>query len=140
LDTSFTGTGTLTTAIGSGGAGAHSVTVQNDGKIVVAGSAWVGNTNFALVRYNADGSLDTTFHGTGKVTTAIGSSHDLGYIGSGVALQSDGKVLVTGYSFNRGRDYFALVRYNANGDLDTKGQQRRQADHRHRPRSKRAAR
>jgi len=138
LDTSFNGVGTLTTAIGGGDA-AHSVTVQSDGKIVVAGSATVGNGNFALVRYNADGSLDTTFHGTGKVTTAIGSSHNLGYKGSGVALQSDGKILVTGYSFNTGRDYFALVRYKTNGDLDTKGQQPGKTDHRHRPRPKRAA-
>ena len=138
LDRSFNGTGTLTTDIGRGDA-AHSVTVQSDGKIVVAGSATVGNANFALVRYNADGSLDATFHGTGKVTTVIGSSHDLGYIGSGVALQSDGKILVTGYSFNTGRDYFALVRYNTNGDLDTKAQQHGKADHRHRPRPKRAA-
>lgn len=139
LDTSFNRTGTLTTVIGDGGAAAHSAIVQNDGKIVVAGSAWVGNTNFALVRYNADGSLYTTFHGTGKVTTAIGSSHNLGYIGSSVALQSDGKILVTGYSFNKGRDYFALVCYNGNGDLDTKGQQHGKADRRHRPRSKRPA-
>ena len=138
LDTSFNGTGTLTTDIGGGDA-AHSVTVQSDGKIVVAGSTTVGNANFALVRYNADGSLDATFHGTGKVTTVIGSSHNLGYIGSGVALQSDGKILVTGYSFNTGRDYFALVRYNTNGGLDTKAQQRGKADHRHRPRPKRAA-
>jgi len=138
LDTSFNGTGTLTTDIGGGDA-AHSVTVQSDGKIVAAGSTTVGNANFALVRYNTDGSLDTTFHGTGKVTTVIGSSQNLGYIGSGVALQSDGKILVTGYSFNTGRDYFALVRYNTNGDLDTKAQQHGKADHRHRPRPKRPA-
>lgn len=138
LDTSFNGTGTLTTAIGGGDA-AHSVTVQSDGKIVVAGSTTDGNANFALVRYNADGSLDTTFHLTGKVTTAIGSSHNLGYIGSSMALQSDGKILVTGYSFNTGRGYFALVRYNTNGDLDTKGQQHGKADHRHRPRLRRGA-
>jgi uncharacterized delta-60 repeat protein len=54
---------------------AHSVIQQADGKLVVAGYSYNGsNDDFALVRYNADGSLDTGFDGDGKVTTAIGTS------------------------------------------------------------------
>ncbi len=76
------------------------------------------NFDFALARYNANGTLDTSFDGDGKLTTAFGTSGDEGY---SVALQSDGKIVVAGYSFNNvsGNDDFALVRYNANGTLDT---------------------
>jgi uncharacterized delta-60 repeat protein len=53
---------------------------QADGKLVVAGYSHNGsNSDFALVRYNADGSLDTGFDGDGKVTTDIGGSNDVGY-------------------------------------------------------------
>ena len=55
------------------------------------------------------GSLDNTFGTGGKVTTAIGSSDDEGY---SVAIQSDGKILVAGYSGDGTNDDFALVRYN----------------------------
>jgi uncharacterized delta-60 repeat protein len=115
LDLSFDNDGKATTAIGSGDAG-YSVAIQSDGKIIVAGASWNGsNDDFALVRYNADGSLDNTFDNDGKVTTAIGNGREAG---KSVAIQSDGKIVVAGYSDN-GLDYdFALVRYNTNGSLD----------------------
>ena len=66
--------GKVTTAIGSGADQAWSVAIQSDGKIVAAGYSNNGsNGDFALVRYNTDGSLDTNFDSDGKVTTAIGS-------------------------------------------------------------------
>ena len=70
----------------------NSVAVQPDGKIVVAGYAGVsGVDQFALVRYSSDGSLDTSFNGSGKVTTAVGTGTCKG---RGVALQGDGKIVV----------------------------------------------
>jgi uncharacterized delta-60 repeat protein len=72
--------------------------------------------DFALVRYNADGSLDTSFDGDGKVTTDFGASTDAG---NSVIQQADGKLVVAGYSDNGGNYDFALVRYNADGSLDT---------------------
>ncbi|MCP3993689.1 MAG: hypothetical protein GY722_01290, partial [bacterium] len=117
LDTSFDADGILTTAIGSGNDQGQSVTLQDDGKILVAGYSWNGgNSYFALTRYNADGSLDTSFDTDGMVTTAIGSSTDYG---QSVTLQDDGKILVAGYSWNGGNNDFALTRYNADGSLDT---------------------
>ena len=74
------------------------------------------NDDFALVRYNTDGSLDTSFDSDGKVTTAIGSGND--YARS-VAIQSDGKIVAAGYSYNGSNYDFALVRYNTDGSLDT---------------------
>jgi uncharacterized delta-60 repeat protein len=116
LDTSFNGTGKVTTAIGLSDA-ARALVLQPDGKLVVAGNSWDGSNNdFALVRYNPDGSLDTSFNGTGKVTTAIGPGADIAYE---LALQPDGKLVVAGYSWNGANDDLALVRYNTDGSLDT---------------------
>jgi uncharacterized delta-60 repeat protein len=110
LDTSFNGTGTVTTSIGSSNDDGNSVAIQGDGKIVVAGySGFFNSRDFAAVRYNSDGSLDTSFNGTGIVTTSIGSSgEDEGY---SVAIQSDGKIVVAGFSNNGSNHDFAVVRY-----------------------------
>jgi uncharacterized delta-60 repeat protein len=111
------GDGVVTTPIGPGSEFARSVTVQPDGKILVAGYGANGaNDDFAVVRYNADGSLDTTFNGTGIVTTAIGGSDDRGY---SVALDPDGKIIVAGTTYDGSSYDFAIVRYNADGSLDT---------------------
>ncbi len=64
--------------------------------------------DFAVVRYNSDGSLDTAFNTTGKVTTAIGTSNDFAL---SVAVQSDGKIVVAGSSWNGANYDFAVVRY-----------------------------
>jgi uncharacterized delta-60 repeat protein len=92
--------------------------VQTDGKIFVVGYGTAGGVEkFALARYNADGTLDTTFGGTGRVMTAVGIT---GSIATGVALQNDGKIVVAGYAVkNSGTGYdFACVRYNTDGDVD----------------------
>src|SRR5881396_3351817 len=74
---------------------ANGVAAQRDGKILVAGYAEVGRGNqFALVRYNSDGSLDTSLNGSGKLTTAVGTGTCKG---EGVASQDDGKIVVAGY-------------------------------------------
>jgi uncharacterized delta-60 repeat protein len=117
LDTSFNGTGKVTIDFGDGYENASSLAVQSNGKIVVAGvAAGGGNGDFALVRFNTDGSLDTSFNGNGKVTTDIAGGNDSG---ESVAVQSDGKIVVAGYSNGGGNSDFALVRYNVNGSLDT---------------------
>ena len=103
-------------------ADAYSVAVQLDGKIVVAGYANIeGEEDFALVRYNANGTLDGTFGSAGKVITEFGRVQQ-GYsyaLGFSLALQPDGKIVVAGVAYiGAGRD-FALARYNSNGTLDT---------------------
>ena len=116
LDTSFSGDGKLTTELGGNDEG-YCMAVQSDGKILVAGHS---NTSIAVVRYNTDGSLDSTFSSDGIVTTDIGAVtvfSDSGQIftGMGMTLQSDGKILVTGQS----NGDLAVVRYNTDGSLDT---------------------
>ncbi len=111
LDTSFDGDGKLTTDFGEDNRG-YSITLQPDGKILVAGSSgWFGGGDFALARYNADGSLDTSFDGDGKLTTDLRS-------GNSITLQPDGKILVAGDAYNGNDNNFALARYNADGGLD----------------------
>jgi uncharacterized delta-60 repeat protein len=117
LDTTFGADGKVTTAMGSGDDVGYGVALQSDGKIVVAGASVINSYyDFALVRYTSSGALDNSFGSAGKVTTAIGSSSDVGH---SVALQSDGKIVVAGYSFNGGNQEFALVRYDESGILDT---------------------
>lgn len=120
LDDSFGNAGTLITTIASGSDAASAVALQPDGRIVAAGfsnSAATGD-DFALVRYNSNGALDTTFDGDGKVTTAInGNSADSSY---GVIVQPGGKIVVVGISVTLSESNFniALARYNSGGSLD----------------------
>ena len=117
LDTGFDTDGKATTAFGSSNDIGQSVAIQSDGKIVVAGHSNNGsNEDFAVVRYNSDGSLDTGFGTGGKVTTAVGSSNDYGF---SVAIQSNGKIVVAGYSSNGSNEDFAVIRYNSDGSLDS---------------------
>ncbi len=117
LDTSFSGDGKVITDFGGDADWGFSVALQSDGRIVTAGYATTGGKiDFALARYNSDGSLDTSFDGDGKLTTALGSAAD---IARSVAVQSDGKIVVAGYSSNGSNHDFALVRYHADGSLDT---------------------
>ena len=116
IDTGFGSGGAVVTDFGSQDE-AWSMTVQADGKILLGGTTWNGsNHDFALARYNANGTLDTTFGTGGKLTTDFGASTDYGY---SLAVQGDGKVLFGGLSVNGGQTQFALARYGANGSLDT---------------------
>jgi len=112
LDNSFGTDGKVTTNLGAGENYGQSVAIQPNGKIVVAGASGSGpNYDFALARYNADGTLDNGFGTDGKVTTDFGTGPDFG---KGVAIQPDGKIVVAGESIND----FALARYNTDGTLD----------------------
>ncbi len=117
LDTLFDGDGKVTTAIGIVGDYAEAVDIQPDGKIVISGYYDIGffDKDFAVVRYNSDGSLDTTFGADGIVTTDITPSYAFCY---GAALQADGKIVTTGYYNDSGVD-IPVVRYNSDGSLDT---------------------
>lgn len=116
LDTSFGRGGKVVTRVGSDMAVANCVVVQPDGKIVVAGYSDTGsNQDFAVVRYTATGALDPTFNGTGIVITPVGSGNDQAL---GIALQSDGKIVVTGFASTNADFEFATVRYTSSGALD----------------------
>ena len=109
LDTTFGTGGKVTTTIRGLDEG-KAIAIQSNGKILVVGDDMA---NFEIVRYNTDGSLDTTFDTDGKVTTDIGTS--TADTANAVAIQSDGKIDVAGSSNND----FAIARYATDGSLDT---------------------
>ncbi|MBF0397350.1 MAG: hypothetical protein HQK78_11300 [Desulfobacterales bacterium] len=95
-----------------------SIAFQADGKIIVAGEF---NNNFGVLRFNSDGSPDNTFgdgtSGPGVVLTPFGGQQEGA---SDLVIQSDGKIVVGGYSRINGTEYvFAAARYNSDGSLDT---------------------
>ncbi|MGE0635281.1 MAG: T9SS type A sorting domain-containing protein [Bacteroidia bacterium] len=116
LDLTFDTDGRVTTAYGTFDEAALAIALQSDGKILIAGHSYNNaDYDFAVVRYNSDGSLDNTFGTGGIVTTPIGSGDDRA---KAIALQSDGKIVVAGSSYNGTIDVIALARYNSDGSLD----------------------
>ncbi|MBI5934516.1 MAG: hypothetical protein HY867_12480 [Chloroflexi bacterium] len=118
LDASFDSDGVvITDALSTDNTG-YAVAIQTDGKIVVAGNVCYGSNNcdFALARYNSDGSLDASFDGDGIVVTYIASSSDTCHA---VALQTDGKIVALGITGSLGiQTSYIVVRYNSDGSLD----------------------
>jgi uncharacterized delta-60 repeat protein len=123
LDKSFNNDGKLTTPFGVGGYGeGKSVILLENGKILVAGTSSI---QFAIARYNPDGSLDNSFSEDGKFDTYLGGI----FSGESSALQVDGKALIVGYTYTRTFSWvtvsyvytysFAVARFNVNGSLDT---------------------
>ena len=113
LDTTFGKRGKLTTDFTAFDDQAIGVAIQSDGKLVAAGTSNQGccaDTQFALARYNTNGTLDTTFGSGGKLTTNFAAFDD---VGSDVAIQADGKIVVAGVSFNAAHNHsaVALARY-----------------------------
>jgi uncharacterized delta-60 repeat protein len=95
----------------------NSLAVQADGKIVVAGVSQGATTAFSVGRFNIDGTLDATFGTSGLAAASFpGSGNDQA---DGVAIQSDGKIVVAGSTLVGGHPEFGLVRLNTNGSVDT---------------------
>ena len=112
LDASFGAGGIVTTPIGiSTSSGAFGGAIQVDNAIVAVGT---DGTNFALVRYLPDGSLDTSFGTGGVVVTPIGTES---FALAGV-IQADGKIVAAGETFSDDTESLALARYLPNGSLD----------------------
>src|SRR5262245_11633410 len=116
LDAGFGTGGRVTTTIGGNSDFARGVVVQPDGKILAAGVA-LGDlgSDFELVRYNRDGTLDNSFGMNVNASTDFGGA----FVGAwSVALQTDGKIVAAGLTVNSGVTQFALARYNTDGSLD----------------------
>jgi len=120
LDTSFDTDGKVITSFGGGFTQANAIAIQADGKIIAAGTALTasGDNDFALARYNKDGSLDTSFDGDGKVTASFRTDMDFDVI-SAIAIDSAGKIVAVGSGAGFIEGAFALMRFNPNGSLDT---------------------
>ena len=110
LDPTFGINGSVSTSSGVWIArGARSVLLQPDGKIIAGGD---GNSQFAIIRYDSTGAIDSTFGVNGLSTTPIaGSGSDIWRM----LLQPDGKILATGDIYGN----LGVVRFLSNGSLDT---------------------
>jgi uncharacterized delta-60 repeat protein len=118
LDASFGTGGRVTTDFIGQTDVASAIVVQPDGTILVAGTANMGSAtqfDFALVRYNSNGTLDSTFGTGGKVTTDFNGGLDQA---TSIGLQTNGKIVLAGFA-TAGDAHTALARYNTNGTLDT---------------------
>jgi len=115
LDATFDGDGKA--SIAAFGGDRSAMALQSDGKIVMVGGTF---TDFVLARFNADGSLDTSFGSGGKLTTDMVAGEQEEALA--VAVQADGKIVVAGFTGTAGPggpQNFALARYLTNGTLDS---------------------
>lgn len=118
IDKGFGQDGVALSAVGSSNY-TPSVVLQPDGKILLCGATYEGfSSKFALVRFTSDGKIDNGFDVDGKLTTSI-EGGDSAY---GLALQADGKIIVTGRvdtgSISTSAPKIGLVRYLPDGRLD----------------------
>jgi uncharacterized delta-60 repeat protein len=113
LDITFNTTGIQSLLIGSKTEGFSTVLQPYDEKILVSGSAYESQRNFALARFNTDGSLDTTFNTTGYVTQSI----DAGASSYAVGIQSSGAIVTVGASVDD-IPQFTLVQFDSAGHPD----------------------
>ena len=112
-DLTFGINGTITRDINFNDDVAKDIIVQPDGKILIACNAILQSYNkYTVARYNANGTIDTTFGVNGLTSAFVGPVHDMA---TSMALQADGKILVAGnYGWNFYNDP-AIVRFNSNG-------------------------
>ncbi len=117
LDMSFDSDGRVTTNFANRPDEGYSVAIQQDGKIVAAGSAQLSvfETDFGLTRYNPDGSLDTSFGGDGIVTTDFKTGSNNLDEALAIAIQPDNKIVAAGYGVPQSESVFriAVARYEA---------------------------
>jgi uncharacterized delta-60 repeat protein len=123
LDSSFGVGGIVTTTFPGQGSFAFALALQPDGKIVMAGTDYINfssevssNTDFALARYNTDGTPDPGFGVGGKVTTDFNGGNDDAFA---ILVQPDGKLVAVGSAITANFYDFAAARYLPDGTLDS---------------------
>ena len=115
LDPTFGSGGVVVTPVGTGDDFGRALAIQSNDRILVAGTCKQATDDFCLVRYMLDGTLDSSLGGTGKVSVPILSGVD---DGNAVALQTDQRIVLAGYSAQNSKDVFAVARLLTGGGLD----------------------
>ena len=135
LDATFAGVGYTNLVVGTGATAAQAgaVLVQGDGKIVIGARPYfpaTTSTDFAVIRLNLDGSLDTSFGDVDPFNAGLRRGYTITSLSTGsdyleaLAVQPDGKIIVNGTrgvdtGTRRGESHIVVVRYTSNGVLDT---------------------
>jgi uncharacterized delta-60 repeat protein len=115
FDTTFGTTGQFKSANAAWYGGA----VAADGSLLAVGSEGSAPTKLSMLKLTKDGKADTSFNGTGIVSLALGDAGQDAQA-NGVAIQTDGKIVVVGNAVSGGRSVMAVLRFNADGSLDSK--------------------
>ncbi|MEO0312682.1 MAG: hypothetical protein RIQ89_2339 [Bacteroidota bacterium] len=117
IDNTFDNDGKVSINLSNTNDIAYAVTIQSDGKIILAGhKSGLNISDFMIIRLNSNGSLDTSFGNAGIVTTDEAGNND---IPSAIALQPDGKILVAGHTQIGVQNDFMVCRYLTDGTLDS---------------------
>jgi uncharacterized delta-60 repeat protein len=120
IDESFGKGGITTQPLARFDSTAKSVALQSDGRIVIAG--WAEQRgygyDFGVARFNADGTLDSSFGNQGIAITNMGSGNNESAHAMAVTVQPDGKILAAGNANVGGRFRFSVARYLPHGTLD----------------------
>lgn len=117
LDLTFGGSGYVITKLSNGTDMGYDIAIQNDQKIVVVGTSDGDGRDFSIVRYNTNGTLDSSFGTDGKIITPVVPSYN--DIAFAIVIQNDGKIVVAGESSDGSVYDISIIRYNINGTLDT---------------------
>ena len=117
LNNNFGDNGVVITPLGESNDFINDIAILPDGKIIAAGYSFSDDTkmDFAMVKYNVDGSIDNSFGNQGKVTLDFGLKSD---ICRSVLVQSDGKIILAGEASNDPTHVYALARFEADGSID----------------------
>jgi uncharacterized delta-60 repeat protein len=116
LDTTFDADGIVITDLEGDFDRAYDLAIQDKSKIIVIGTIRDATTDIVVLRYDSDGSLDTSFNKNGITITDVAGFEDAAY---GIYIQNNGKILLAGRSNSITDENVALYRYNSDGGLDT---------------------
>ncbi|MEW5799898.1 MAG: T9SS type A sorting domain-containing protein [Bacteroidota bacterium] len=119
LDATFDSDGRTQSPVDNTNTTGYGIAVQSDGKIIIVGHVGaIGSYDLALARFNTDGTLDDTFSDDGLVRKSLCGDSDALF---GVALQTDGRIVVVGYTENDSDSFrnMAIVRFTSSGDPDS---------------------
>lgn len=113
LDTSYATNGILRFGFGSANCQAHTIAIQPDNKVVIAGYSSTSSSDYdyAVARINTDGTLDTDFSNDGKAVVNLGQYDKA----NAISIQTDGKIIISGDAGGK----IGLVRFTEYGNLDT---------------------
>ena len=125
LDTTFNNSGFVehnSAAGGNADDAGNAITIDSQGRILVAGSSVnsAGNADMVIWRFNANGTLDTTFNNSGFVVHNSAAGGNADDSGNAIAIDTQHRILVAGSSRNiSGNTDMVIWRFNANGTFDT---------------------
>jgi uncharacterized delta-60 repeat protein len=115
-DSTFGINGVASVSVGIA-AGANALVIQPDGSIVVAGAAIINNvTQLLVARFLSNGTLDSSFGVSGIVTTTVPGATQA--TANAVVLQTNNKIVISGFALLSGVNNFLVARYNADGTID----------------------